>query len=49
MAHLYGQMLGPHHLTAAAALRQAQIAMARSANWNHPFYWAAFVAEGEWR
>ncbi len=31
-----------------AALRQAQIAMMKKDNFQHPFYWAAFIQSGEW-
>lgn len=33
----------------AAALRAAQLALQRQAAWQHPFYWAAFTLQGEWR
>ncbi|HKX32320.1 MAG TPA: CHAT domain-containing tetratricopeptide repeat protein [Blastocatellia bacterium] len=29
-------------------LRQVQLRMLRSADWRHPFYWAAFIQSGEW-
>ncbi|MGE3536624.1 MAG: CHAT domain-containing protein [Candidatus Tectimicrobiota bacterium] len=32
----------------SAALRQVQLASARSAQWSHPFYWAAFLFSGRW-
>ncbi len=32
----------------AAALRKAQIAMWQQEQWRAPFYWAAFVLQGEW-
>ena len=35
--------------TAAEALRQAQQSLAGTKRWSHPFYWAGFVLEGEWR
>jgi CHAT domain-containing protein len=35
--------------TPAAALREAQIAMAKSAEWSAPYYWAGFVLQGDWR
>ncbi|MCX6614174.1 MAG: CHAT domain-containing protein, partial [Acidobacteria bacterium] len=35
--------------TAADALRQAQQSLAGTKRWSHPFYWAGFVLEGEWR
>ena len=31
----------------AAALREAQLALFRSRRWHAPFYWAAFVLQGE--
>lgn len=30
------------------ALRQAKLAMLKSANRRHPFYWAGFIQSGEW-
>jgi CHAT domain-containing protein len=33
----------------AAALRAAQVAMWKSSRWQSPYYWAAFVMQGEWR
>ncbi|HET9314977.1 MAG TPA: CHAT domain-containing protein, partial [Vicinamibacteria bacterium] len=33
----------------AAALRAAQLEMARSSRWSAPYYWAGFVLQGEWR
>ncbi len=33
----------------AAALRQAQTEMWRQKPWRPPFFWAAFVLQGEWR
>jgi CHAT domain-containing protein len=33
----------------AAALRAAQLEMARQKLWNSPFYWAGFVLQGEWQ
>lgn len=36
--------------TPAAALRAAQIEMWRKPNWHRsPFYWAAFVLQGDWK
>jgi CHAT domain-containing protein len=32
----------------SAALRNAQIAMWQQKEWQSPFYWAAFVLQGEW-
>jgi CHAT domain-containing protein len=33
--------------TPADALRQAQLTLWRSRRWRAPFYWAAFVLQGE--
>ena len=37
------------NLTKAEALRQAQITFIRSKRYNHPFFWAPFVATGNWQ
>ena len=49
MQRFYEGMLGPQHLPAAAALRQAQLALWRKANRRAPYYWGAFTIQGEWR
>lgn len=36
-------------LPPAAALRQAQVSMARETRWAAPYYWAGFELQGEWR
>lgn len=36
-------------LKPAAALRAAQISMWKDKKWEAPYYWAAFVIQGEWR
>jgi CHAT domain-containing protein len=33
----------------AAALRAAQIEMRKRPKWNAPYYWGAFVLQGEWK
>ena len=48
MQRLYTGMLRSNK-TPAAALRSAQIEMLRSGQWQAPYYWAAFVIQGEWR
>ncbi|HEV8657236.1 MAG TPA: CHAT domain-containing tetratricopeptide repeat protein [Thermoanaerobaculia bacterium] len=48
MRLFYEGMLGPKKLRPAAALRQAQMALARTPQWSAPYYWAAFVLQGEW-
>jgi CHAT domain-containing protein len=32
----------------AEALRQVQLEMLRSATWNHPYFWASFIPQGQW-
>jgi CHAT domain-containing protein/uncharacterized protein HemY len=49
MAEFYKGMLGKQRLSPAAALRRAQVAMWKSARWQAPYYWAAFVLHGEYR
>jgi CHAT domain-containing protein len=36
-------------MTPAAALRAAQVELLTSGRWTRPFYWAAFVLQGEWK
>ena len=47
MKHFYQAMLGAKRLAPAAALRQAQKEMLKQK--IEPFYWAAFIMQGEWR
>jgi len=30
------------------ALRQVQLAMLQDAEYQHPYFWAAFIPSGEW-
>ena len=48
MKRLYRGML-TEGLPPAAALRQSQIEMWKQQRWNSPYYWAAFVIQGEWK
>jgi CHAT domain-containing protein/tetratricopeptide (TPR) repeat protein len=48
MARFYRGMLRENK-TPAAALRTAQMEMSRQKQWQSPYYWAAFVLEGEWK
>ncbi len=48
MSRFYLEML-QHDRSPAAALREAQLAMWRQKRWQPPFYWAAFVLQGEWK
>jgi CHAT domain-containing protein len=36
-------------LSPAAALHAAQLEMWKRRQWRSPYYWAAFVLQGEWR
>lgn len=47
MQRLYVEMLKSNK-TPAAALRAAQIQLMRTRQWQSPYYWAAFVMQGEW-
>jgi CHAT domain-containing protein/predicted negative regulator of RcsB-dependent stress response len=48
MRRFYEGML-VNRLSAAAALREAQLGVWRQARWKSPYYWAAFSLQGEWR
>lgn len=48
MIRFYRGML-KRGLRPAAALRQAQISMLREPEWRSPYYWSAFILQGEWR
>jgi CHAT domain-containing protein/tetratricopeptide (TPR) repeat protein len=47
MTKLYQGLLGKQHLSPAAALREAQLALWRDKRWQAPYYWAAFTLQGE--
>lgn len=49
MVRFYRNMLGPERMRPAAALRQAQVELWRQARTQHPYFWGAFVQQGEWR
>ncbi len=49
MERFYQGMLGPEALSAAGALRQAQLSVWKQKQWREPYYWAAFVLQGEWK
>jgi CHAT domain-containing protein len=49
MGRTYRGLLGPGRVSAAAALRKAQLEMLGHRTWRAPYYWAAFQVQGEWR
>jgi CHAT domain-containing protein/Tfp pilus assembly protein PilF len=49
MKRFYQGMLGPEALSPAGALRQAQLSIWKEKQWRAPYYWAAFVLQGEWK
>jgi CHAT domain-containing protein len=48
MARFYEKLL-KENLRPSAALRQAQVEMWKQKSWAAPYYWAAFVQQGEWK
>jgi CHAT domain-containing protein len=36
-------------MSPAAALRAAQIKLLDQGQWTSPYYWAAFILEGQWQ
>ena len=48
MTRFYRLML-EQKLSPAEALREAQLEMQQETEWQYPYYWAAFVLQGEWR
>jgi CHAT domain-containing protein/uncharacterized protein HemY len=47
MQRFYAALLGEQKLSPAAALRQAQLSLWQEAQWQSPYFWAAFVIQGE--
>jgi len=48
MKRFYQRMLG-EGMSAAAALRAAQVSMWTEKRWDAPYYWAGFTLQGEWK
>ncbi len=48
MTRFYQHML-TRHQPPAAALRAAQLELARHSRWSAPYFWAGFVIQGDWR
>src|SRR5207244_8554109 len=47
MGRFYKGVLGNGRLRPAEALRAAQVSLWREGRWRAPYYWAAFVLQGE--
>lgn len=47
MQHFYRNIL-TRRMSASGALREAQVAMWRDSRYNAPWFWAAFIAQGDW-
>jgi CHAT domain-containing protein/predicted negative regulator of RcsB-dependent stress response len=47
MVRVYKGILGQQRLRPAAALRAAQISIWKEKRWQAPYYWAAFILQGE--
>ena len=48
MAQFYREMF-TNGKRPAEALKEAQISIAKQKRWRHPYFWAAFALQGEWR
>lgn len=48
ITHFYTALKQPG-ISRAEALRQAQLSLLRSPNYQHPYYWAPFVLIGNWQ
>ena len=46
---LFYQGMMRDHLSAAAALRRAQLTLRRTPRWSRPYFWAGFTIQGDWR
>jgi CHAT domain-containing protein len=47
MARFYRRVMGQPGMSPASALRAAQVEMWKEGRWRAPYYWAAFVLQGE--
>ncbi len=46
---LFYQSMLKHNARPAEALRAAQLLMMKRPGFSSPYYWAAFILQGEWR
>ena len=49
MKYFYEGMFGQARLRPSAALRAAQLRMLEQPRWRSPYFWAAFILQGEWQ
>ncbi|HKQ08977.1 MAG TPA: CHAT domain-containing protein [Blastocatellia bacterium] len=49
MKYFYEELFGRNQLRPVAALRAAQVRMLQQPRWKSPYYWAAFILQGEWK
>jgi CHAT domain-containing protein len=49
LMRIFYQKMLKENVRPAAALRSAQIELARQRRWQSPYYWAAFNIQGEWK
>ena len=49
MKYFYEGLFGQPRLRPAAALRAAQVKMWKQPRWRAPYFWAAFMLQGEWK
>lgn len=49
MVRFYRHLLGPAGMPPAAALRRAQVEIWKRAPTRHPYFWGAFIQQGEWK
>lgn len=49
MKYFYEGLFGQARLRPSAALRAAQLRMLEQPRWRSPYFWAAFILQGEWK
>jgi CHAT domain-containing protein len=49
MKEFYRRLFGPGAMRPSRALQEAQQAVRKQKRWQAPYYWAAFILQGEWK
>ncbi|MCA1568080.1 MAG: CHAT domain-containing protein [Acidobacteria bacterium] len=49
LMRLFYQKMFKEGMSAAEALKAAQVSLSGEKRWNSPYYWAGFVLQGDWR